>query len=82
MKILRKKLKKVHIVKKILFLLTLLIYIPSLVYFTMGLLKLTGIETILRIAVIVFFIIWLFVYLLGGFISMIVKKNKTFIVWM
>ena len=80
MKILRKKLKKVHIVKKILFLLTLLIYIPSLVYFTMGLLKLTGIETILRIAVIVFFIIWLFVYLLGGFISMIVKKNKTFIV--
>ena len=79
MKILRKKLKKVHIVKKIFYFLSLIIYLPSLIYFIMGLLKLSGIETALRIIVIAFFCIWFLIYLLGGLITMLAKKTKTFI---
>ena len=80
MKILGKKLKKVHIVKRFFYFLSLIIYIPSLIYFIIGLLKLSGIETGIRIGVIIFFAIWFAIYSLGGLISLLSKKTKTFVV--
>lgn len=79
MKILRKKLKKVHIVKKIFFSLTSILYLATFIYFIYGILKLKDIETLIRSIVIAIFCVWFLIYLLLGLISMIAKKNKTFI---
>ena len=79
MKVLRKKLKKVHIVKKIFFSLTSILYLATFIYFIYGLLKLKDIETLIRSIVIAIFCVWFLIYLLLGLISMIAKKNKTFI---
>ena len=40
MKVLQKKLKKVHIVKKIFFSLTTILYLATFIYFVYGILKL------------------------------------------
>lgn len=81
MKVLRKKLKKVSKVKRIFYHLTLLAYIGTFIYFIYGLLRLKGIEDILRYIVIAFFGVWLLIYILIGLVSMISKKNKTFIIF-
>lgn len=79
MKVLKKKLKKVHIVKKIFYFLTIFIYIATFSYFIYGILKLKGIETLIRSIVIGFFTIWLLIYILCGLLTMLSKKTKTFI---
>ena len=58
MKVLFKKLSKVHIVKKIFYFLTSILYITALVFLIKGLLELKGIETGLRIIVIAIAVIW------------------------
>lgn len=78
MKILFKKLAKVHPAKKVFYFLSLLLYLASLIYFIFNLLHF-NIETLLRVIIIAIGIIWLFVYLLSGLLTMIAKKNKTFI---
>lgn len=79
MKILKKKLKKVHKVKKIFYLLTIILYILLYAYFIYGILKLSGIENLIRSIIIGFFGIWLLIYILCGLVTMISKKTKTFI---
>lgn len=79
MKVLRKKLKKVNKTKKLFYYATTLLYIITLIYFIYGLLKLKGIETLIRAIVIAFFIIWGFIYILSGLLSMLSKKKKSFI---
>lgn len=78
MKILFKKLAKVHAAKKVFYFLTSLLYLASLIYFIYNLLHF-NIETLLRIIVIAIGIIWILIYLLSGLLTMIAKKNKTFI---
>ena len=79
MKILLKKLKKVNAAKKITYFLTTLLYLACLIYFTISLLHLTRIETIARIIIIIFFIIWFIIYSIGGLITLLSKKTKSFI---
>lgn len=79
MKVLRKKLKKVHGAKKFFYLISILLYIATFSYFIYGLLKLKGIETLIRGIVIGFFSIWLIIYILCGLLTMLSKKTKTFI---
>ena len=79
MKVLFKKLGKVHIVKKIFYFLTSILYITALVFLIKGLLNLKGIETGLRMIIIAISIIWGFVYLFGGLLSMLARKTKTFV---
>ena len=81
MKVLRKKLKKVSKIKRFFYHLTLLTYIGTFIYFIYGILRLKGIEDILRYAAISFFGIWLLIYILIGLVTMISKKNKTFVVF-
>lgn len=79
MKVLKKKLKKVHIAKKFFYTLTTILYLVSLIYFIYGILKLKGIETLIRSIIIGIFIVWFIVYALFGLITLISKKKKTFI---
>lgn len=79
MKVLRKKLRKVHIVKKVFYFLSTILYLASLIYFIIGILKLSDIETLIRSIIIAIFSVWFLIYLIGGLISMIAKKNKSFI---
>ncbi len=79
MKVLRKKLKKVHIAKKIFYFLSLILYLATLIYFITGILKLADIETLIRSIIIAIFSVWFLIYMFTGLISMITKKNKTFI---
>lgn len=79
MKILKKKLKRVHVAKKFFYYLTIVLYAILYAYFIYGILKLAGIENLLRGLIIGFFGIWLVIYILCGLITMISKKTKTFI---
>ena len=79
MKVLRKKLKKVHGFKKFIYYFSLIFYIITFSFFILSILKLKGIETILRIIVLTFFGLWFLIYILCGLLTMITKKNKTFI---
>lgn len=79
MKILLKKLKKCSKGKKIFFFATLLIYIIAFIFFIINILKLKGIETGLRIVMIVFFALWFMLYAISGLVAIVAKKKKTFI---
>ena len=81
MKVLHKKLKKVSKVKRFFYNLTLLAYIGTFIYFIYGILRLKGIEDILRYIAIAFFGIWFLIYFLIGLVTMISKKTKTFVVF-
>lgn len=79
MNIFLKKLKKCPKKYSLTYIITSMIYLISLVLFIYSLSKLSGIETIIRIIAIIFFIIWFFIYLLTSPLSLFTKKNKTFI---
>ena len=79
MGVLSKKLKKANKVQRFFYHLTLIIYILCFGYFIYGLLHLGRIETVIRVIIIVFFTIWFLIYLLSGLLSILSKKNKTFI---
>ena len=79
MKILFNKLKKCSKPSKILFLISLIVYLLSLIFFTINVFSLAGIETTIRIVTLVIFYLLLFGYLIGGLITIITKRKKTFI---
>ncbi len=86
MKVLFKKLKKVDGLQKFFFFLSLILYILSLGFFIYGIYKykivlslLDKKEMTIVITVFVLLGIWFFLYILGGLITMISKKLKTFI---
>lgn len=79
MSVLLKNLKKCNKGKKIFFFLTLLIYIVAFIFFIINILKLKGIETALRIVMLIFFSLWFMLYTVAGLVTIISKKKKTFI---
>lgn len=79
MKVLFKKLSKVHIVKRIFYFLTSILYITALVFLIKGLLELKGIETGLRIIIISIAIIWGCIYIFCGLLTLLARKTKTFV---
>src|SRR5574344_3076540 len=79
MNVLFNKLKKCNKIQKAFYFSTSILYLIGLVYFILNLLKLTGIETGLRVCAIVVFSIWFFLYILGTLICMITKRNKLFV---
>lgn len=78
MKILFKKLKKTNKFALTIYLITCVLYIIGLVLLSKSLLSLSGIETLLRLLGISFFIIWFIVYFLTGLVKLIKKKYKLF----
>ena len=82
MKVLFNKLKKCSKVLLTLFIISLILYTGSLIFLTINLTSLSGIETALRIIALVIFYLFLICYLIGGLIALITKRKKTFIVMM
>ncbi len=80
MKILFRKLKRTNKIALSMFILILLTYTVGFILFSKSLLSLNGIETILRIIVILFFGGWLFTYLLTSLVKLIKRRYKSFIV--
>ena len=79
MSVLSKKLKRANKVQRFFYRFSILLYILCFGYFIYGMLHLGKIETLIRIIVIIFFSLWLFLYILAGLISILSKKKKTFI---
>ena len=80
MKILFRKLKRTNKVALCVFIVTLLAYITGYILFSKSLLSLSGIETLLRIIVIILFGGWLIGYLLTGLVKLIKRRYKAFII--
>ena len=79
MKVLFRKLKRTNKFGKAIYLLLNLLYIVLYVLFVKSILSLVGIETTIRMVVLVFFSLWFFLYLLFGLSTLIVKKYKKFV---
>jgi len=79
MKVLKRKLKKVSKIKKFFYYLSIILYIITFSFFIYNILKLKTIETTLRLIALIFFGTWFLIYILCGLITMVSKKNKSFI---
>ncbi len=77
MKILFNKLKKTNKIFLIVYLITFIIYSITYGLLIKNLISLSGIETVVRVIVMVIFGIWLFTYFLWNLINLILKKYIT-----
>ena len=75
MKVLLNKLKKANKIFLIIYLITFITYLITYILLMKNLMSLTGIETAIRIIVIIIFGIWLIVYFLWNLINLILKKH-------
>ena len=75
MKVLFNKLKKANKIFLIIYLITFILYLITYILLIKNLMGLSGIETAIRIAVIIIFGIWLIVYFLWNLINLILRKH-------
>ena len=75
MKVLWNKLKKSNKIFLVIYLITFIIYLITYILLIKNLMSLSGIETAIRIIVIIIFGIWLLVYFLWNLINLILKKH-------
>ena len=75
MKVLFNKLKKTNKIFLITYLIAFILYLITYILLIKNLMSLTGIETAIRIIIIVIFGIWLIVYFLWNLINLILKKH-------
>ena len=80
LKILFRKLKKANKVFLVLFTIATIAYIVSFSFLVKSLISLSGIETILRIALITIFSILIVIYFIWNLVNIILKNNKRFII--
>lgn len=80
MKILMKKFKKAHILKRILYLFSGILYIASLIFITCEAMVFKNTEPVILSIVLALFIIWGLIYVIVGLSTMLSKKKKTFII--
>lgn len=74
-----KKWKRQNLPLRVIFLCVAIIYAVALTIFTVSLLKLEGIETGIRVVVLIILFLHLFILLLGGTVLLFTGKNKRFI---
>ena len=82
MKVLLKKLKRANKVELSLYLISVIYYIVSFIFFMIAVLNLKKIETGIRIIMLVFFGMWILYYILANLINLIIKKHHKFMVLM
>lgn len=82
MKVLLKKIKRANKIELTLYFTSVLYYLISYTLFFISLLKLSKIETFIRIIVLVFFGIWFFYYLISNLVNLIIKKHHKFMIIM
>lgn len=79
MKVLKKKLKKVHGAKKFFYFISIILYVAAFSFLIYNILKLKTVETTLRLIALIFFGTWFLIYILCGLVTMVSKKDKSFI---
>ena len=79
MKVFWNKLKKSNKVLLSLYIISLLVYLISYIFFTINILQLSTIETPIRIIAIIIFGIWLIIWLISGLMSLFTKKYKSYV---
>lgn len=79
MKVFFKKLKKCNKAEVTLYFLTLVLFLIGYIFFIKSILSLAGIETILRVFVIVLLSAWALYFPLAGILAMFEKKHKRFV---
>ena len=82
MKVLFKKLKRANKIELSLYLISVIYYIVSYVFFTIAILNLKKIETGIRIILLIFFGMWILYYILSNLINLILKKHHKFMILM
>lgn len=80
MKVLFNKLKKTNKIFLVIYLLTFILYLTTYILLIKNLVSLSGIETVIRIVVIVIFGLWLLAYFLWNLINLILKKHLKIII--
>ncbi|MBR1413340.1 MAG: LCP family protein [Bacilli bacterium] len=80
MKVLLKKLKKISKVKRILYYISLILYLVTFILLVKNILGLAGIETFIRVIIIILLTIWLIAYPLWNLINMLTNRKKTYVV--
>ena len=80
MKLIFKKLKKANKFATILYFVSIIAYIVGYVLLTKNLVQLSGIETILRVILIIFFGLWIITWLLVGLVALFTRKYKSYII--
>lgn len=79
MKVLFRKIKRSNKIAFTSYLIATLLFIVSYILFTISLLHLVGIETTIRIILLVVLFLWFIFYFLFGLSTLIVKKYKKFV---
>ena len=77
MKVLLNKLKKTNKIFLIIYLITFISYLVTYILLIKNLISLSGIETMIRVIIIIIFGIWLIAYFLWNLINLILKKFIT-----
>ena len=80
MKILLNKLKKTNKILLITYLITFIFYLINYILLFKNIIGLTGIETTIRIILLIIFGIWLITYFLWNLINLILKKKLRIII--
>ena len=80
MKVLIKKIKKTHLLKKFFYFFSSIAYIASLVFITCEAMIFKSTEPVILAIILALFIIWGLIYLLCGLITMLSKRKKGFII--
>lgn len=80
MKVLLKKIKHSNKIALAIYILSILMFIASYTYFAISLFKLEGIETFLRIFLLILFFTWFLIYFLFGLSTLVTKKIKKFLI--
>lgn len=79
MKVLMKKIKKTHFLKKFFYFLSVVAYIASLVFITCEAMIFKSTEPVILAIILALFIIWGLIYIFCGLITMLSKKKFGFI---
>lgn len=80
MKVLLKKIKRSNKIALAIYIISLLLFIGNYIYFTSNIIKLEGIETFIRMVILILFALWFFIYTLFGLTTLLTKKLKKFLV--
>lgn len=82
MRVLFKKLKRTNKIELIMYLTSMLYYLVSYILFTICILKLKKIETVIRIIILLFFGFFFIYYFLSNLVNLITRKHHKFFILM
>lgn len=80
MKVLIRKIKRANKLALTIYIISLTLFLSGYIYFAISLFKLAGIETLIRIILLILFIFWFIIYFLFGLSTLVTKKLNKFLI--